>query len=260
MKITVLIENTRGERNLLPEHGLSLYIETGEHRILFDAGRSTRFSANARILGVSLADVDFAVLSHGHYDHGNGFWCFMRKNQHAKIYVNPAALLPHYNASGKEIGVDAWDWEMDRVCFVEEPLKIAPGIVLVPGKEIGPPRKSGMKMLEGGRILPDDFRHEQYLLVEEQGKRILFTGCAHRGIVQILQCFQPDVVVGGFHTKDIYPDREGIARLTALAQRLEIFPTVYYTCHCTGLEQYRILKEQLGEQLHWIGTGDILTL
>ena len=78
MKIVTLMENTRCREDLCCEHGLSLYMETGDHKILFDAGQSAAFGENAEILGVNLKDVDFAVLSHGHYDHGGGLGKFLQ--------------------------------------------------------------------------------------------------------------------------------------------------------------------------------------
>ena len=87
MKITVLTENTACRESLACEHGLSLYIETGCHKILFDAGQSGAFADNAEALGIDLSAVDFAVLSHGHYDHGNGLVRFLEINGTAPIYL-----------------------------------------------------------------------------------------------------------------------------------------------------------------------------
>ena len=73
MKITALIENTCTREGVSPEHGLCLYIETKEGQtVLFDMGQSALFAENAKALGLDLGKVDFAVLSHGHYDHGGG--------------------------------------------------------------------------------------------------------------------------------------------------------------------------------------------
>ena len=74
LKITTLIENNSDENNiLLSEHGLSLYIETGEIKILFDTGKSGDFIKNAEKLKIDLSNLDYVILSHGHYDHSGGF-------------------------------------------------------------------------------------------------------------------------------------------------------------------------------------------
>ena len=77
MRVTMLLDNIAADPRLVAEHGLSLYLETGDHKILFDAGQSSAFAENAEKLGVDLREVDFAVLSHGHYDHGGGLERFL---------------------------------------------------------------------------------------------------------------------------------------------------------------------------------------
>ena len=104
MKITALVENTVSEEQaerlgLGREHGLSLYIEACGHRILFDMGQSGLFARNAAALGVDLAAVDLAVLSHGHYDHGGGLARFLELNGAAPVYLNEHAFEPHYHGS-----------------------------------------------------------------------------------------------------------------------------------------------------------------
>ena len=105
MKITALIENTSA-RGLPTEHGLSLFVETAEHKFLFDMGQTDLFARNAETLGVDLSKVDFAVLSHGHYDHGGGLNTFLALNDHAPVYMSRYAFEPHYNGTEKNIGLD----------------------------------------------------------------------------------------------------------------------------------------------------------
>ena len=101
MRITALVENTVGNGCVECEHGLSLYIETEKHKILFDMGQSALFLQNARALGVDIAAVDMAVLSHGHYDHGGGLSAFLQANTNAPVYISRYAFEPHYNGTEK---------------------------------------------------------------------------------------------------------------------------------------------------------------
>ena len=71
--------------DIISEHGLSLFIETEEHKILFDMGQSDAFIKNALSLGIDIAKVDIAVISHGHYDHGGGLRYFLELNRSAPI-------------------------------------------------------------------------------------------------------------------------------------------------------------------------------
>ena len=255
MKLVTLMENTSCRSDLCGEHGLSLYLETGEHKILFDAGQSDAFAANAEKLGVDLQTVDFAVLSHGHYDHSGGLGKFLEINRTAPVYVSRWAFEPHYNAAGKYLGVDTSLQLSSRIRFVAEKTELAEGITLF-RLETAPMDTAGLLMEENGERKPDDFRHEQYLLLEEQGKRILISGCSHKGILNIMDSFRPDVLVGGFHFMKI-TEEETLCRA---ARQLLQYDTVYYTGHCTGQTQYDYLKNLMGDRLHYIAAGTVLEI
>ena len=87
MIVKVLSENTTSSEKFESEHGLSLYIETGTHKVLFDTGSSDLFAKNAEKMGVDIASVDLAVISHGHYDHGGGLKTFLGINNRMKTSV-----------------------------------------------------------------------------------------------------------------------------------------------------------------------------
>lgn len=254
MKIVTLMENTACREDLCFEHGLSLYIETGNHKILFDAGQSAAFADNAEKLGVDLRQVDFAVLSHGHYDHSGGLRKFLEINRSAPVYVSNHAFESHYSANGY-IGMDPALQENGQINYVCRKTKLADGITLH-RIETAPLDTAGLQMEENGVRKPDDFRHEQYLLLEEQGKRILISGCSHKGILNIVDAFRPDILIGGFHFMKI----ESEETLEAAAKKLLEYDTVYYTGHCTGQKQYEYLKTIMGEKLHYISTGTVLEL
>ena len=94
MKIVCIVENTTKNEVLTAEHGLSLYIETEDKKILFDMGQTELFSVNAEKMKVDLAEVDVAVLSHGHYDHGGGLCTLMRLYPQIPVYASRYAFEP----------------------------------------------------------------------------------------------------------------------------------------------------------------------
>ena len=253
MKIVTLLENTACREDLTAEHGLSLYIETGEHKILFDAGQTGAFADNAEKLGVDLGKAEFAVLSHGHNDHGGGLGRFLEINETAKIYVNRYAFEPHYNASEKYIGLDPELQKNNRLIFTDGKTQLDEGLSLRI-LDCAPEDPAGLTVLENGELRREDFRHEQYLLVKENGKTVCFSGCSHKGILTIVGAFRPDILVGGFHFMKI----EDETVLRDAAEKLLQYPTVYYTGHCTGQRQFAFLKTILGERLRAISTGSVL--
>ncbi|MBQ3418284.1 MAG: MBL fold metallo-hydrolase [Ruminococcus sp.] len=258
MKITSLAENTAFDKRFEAEHGLSLYIETERCQILFDMGQSDLFERNAEKCGIDLSKVDFAVLSHGHYDHGGGLKRFLALNQTAPIYLSRFAFEPHYNGSEKYIGLDISLKEEKRLIFTGDSYQIAPGITLLSCNDrskrvdLG---SFGLNMMENDILKPDDFRHEQYLLIEENGKKILFSGCSHKGILNIVQWFSPDVLIGGFHFSKLPLDDT----LKSYAEELNRYHTDFYTCHCTGCEQYRLMQQHM-KRLSYLSAGQTIII
>lgn len=259
MRITVLIENTSCRADLRAEHGLSLFIETDGRRLLFDTGASPAFADNAAQLGIDLRSVDMAILSHGHYDHGGGIARFLELNSHAPVWVSPHAFEPHFNAAGKDIGLPpALKWH-PRLCTAPAgAYSIAPGITLHPASSVPCPYPSageGMSTLIDGARHPDDFRHEQYLLIEEAGRRILISGCSHRGILNIATHFRPDILIGGFHLAKAHA-----ARIGETGSHLLSLPTRFYTGHCTGAAATTRLQQLLGDRLVPFSTGQVIQI
>ena len=129
MKITALTENT-SENDLECEHGLSLFIETERHTVLFDMGQSELFAVNAEKLGLDLKKVDIAVLSHGHYDHGGGLRKFLDINDRAKVYMSRYAFEPHYNGTEKYIGLDVGLKNRSQFVYTDGVMEIEDGFTL----------------------------------------------------------------------------------------------------------------------------------
>lgn len=257
MTITSLLENTTEREDMQVEHGLSLHIETENHRILFDMGQTDLFYINANLLGIDLSAVDIAILSHGHYDHGGGLRKFLEINSHAPVYIHKDAFLPHYNGNDKYIGLDPSLMKHPQIIFTDGEYRIDECLTLFScnGKEKKHPTiPSGLTEKVGDLFLPDDFRHEQYLMIEERGKQILISGCSHKGILDIAEWFSPDLLVGGFHYSKLALGQS----LANAAKSLAAHHTVFYTCHCTGREQYEFMKRYM-PSLNYLSCGQMIT-
>ena len=256
MKIIALVENTT-KKDLPTEHGLSLYIETAGHKILFDTGQSDLFAHNAEKLGIDLKTVDICILSHGHYDHGGGLKMFATINDKAPIYMHTNAFGLHYHGEERYIGLNR-DWLQDNAlqdrivytdgaCIIDEELSIVP-----PGeKKVVNMGSAGLCIKENGVFSPEGFRHEHYLLINTNGRRVLISGCSHQGIINIMDWYKPDILVGGFHFMKL----ELRDLLQKYGEMLDSYSAEYYTCHCTGVEQYDFLKHYM-KHLHYLSEGE----
>lgn len=259
MKLWTLMENTSSRDDLQAEHGLSYYLEVNGHKILFDAGQSGAFADNAEAMGIDLKQVDLCILSHGHYDHGGGLNRFLRLNDKAPIYLSKRAFSDCHNASDRYIGLDETLKDSDRLIYTGDETVLDQGLTLYSCntmEKVVPTEAFGLTV--DGK--PDSFLHEQYLLIEEAGKRILISGCSHKGIINLVSWFRPDVLVGGFHFMKLDTAGEDAAKLDAAAETLLQFPTKYYTGHCTGLAQYDYLRQRMGDRLEYLSTGQSIEL
>lgn len=275
MKLITLLENTTCDPALHCAHGLSLYLETPRHRILFDMGPNADFAENAKTLGVDLGAVDVAVLSHGHYDHGGGLQTFFEENSRAEALIHQDAFGDYYAAvPGEEpryIGLDSALWAYEsRIVPTGELVRLDEELTLfstVPDTFVNAFAGSKLKEKVGEEYRPDRFAHEQNLLITAGGKAVLIAGCAHRGIVNIVSGAEailgrrPDVVVAGFHLFEL-PEgsAEADALIAATGKALLEGNTVYYTGHCTGEYAFEKLHNCLGDRLRRITGGGTFTL
>ncbi len=275
MKLSVLMENTALSPKFQCAHGLSLYFETPRHKLLFDAGPDDGFAANAEAFGIDLSQVDIAVLSHGHSDHGDGFVNFFQRNHHAPVYVHAGAGGNYYAQTPESrnyIGLTpALEPYRDRFVVVEGTYRIDEELTLfdaVPGDFPTMDTSRRLKAEAGdGTLVPDVFAHEQDLLITAEGKTVLAAGCAHRGIVNIRRRAEAvaggpiDVIVGGFHLFQLDPeDPASDELLRRTGEALAEGSTRYCTGHCTGDYPLKALQTVLGRRLEPFSAGTEITL
>lgn len=273
MKIINLIENTPGFHGCASEHGLSFYMETEKHKLLVDTGATDTFIKNAEILGVDLETVDTVILSHGHYDHGGGLPAFVKINSKAKIYIRKTAFGKFYHKGHKNeryIGIAPEIQDYSQIVPVEGNLKIDEELFLftnVTGRRLWPAGNSSLKCREGETYMQDDFSHEQYLVVCSEGKEALVSGCAHNGILNILDAYkelrsrEPDAVISGFHMMQHHGySEENLAVIRETAEALTNWQSQFYTGHCTDQIPFETMKGIMGDQLSYVHSGDVIEL
>lgn len=273
MKIINLIENTEGREGCAAAHGLSFYVETEKHKLLVDLGPSEETLKNAKVLGIDLTAVDTVILSHGHYDHSGGILPFTGINDKALIYMQDTATDAYYADDGENaperyryIGIDPEIAKLPQVRLLQGDTSIDDELELITIK-----KRSHELPFTNKRLLirtkegfkRDDFVHEHFLVIRQEGKTVLMSGCAHNGILSILDAYiekfgkAPDLIVSGFHLmkKTDYKSEE-IKEIEDIARELKNYPTQYVTCHCTGTVAYEVMKNILGEQLEYVHSGE----
>lgn len=269
MKIINLMENTEGVAGCVYEHGLSFYIETPKHKILLDTGASDKILANAKVLGIDLSKVDTLVLSHGHYDHSGGILAVAAMNPHMKIYMQKNAVLDYFHPTPEEeryIGIDKAILELSEVVLLDGDRRLDEELSVfsnITGRRLWPQGNLTLKRKSETRFVQDCFDHEQCLVIEAEGQRILLSGCAHNGILNILDKYrevygeEPDAVISGFHMmkKTDYTPEE-MRNIRDTAEELKKYKSYFYTGHCTGLPAFSLLKEIMGDQLTYVHCGE----
>ena len=277
MDITVLMENL-GPEELACEHGLSLHIRYRGWSILLDTGSSGAFADNARKLGIDLARVELAVLSHGHYDHADGLRAFFAANDRTPVLVRRGALGAHYSMRGgtdpRFVGIhrDICRDHGERLVEVDGlyPLMEGGWLVENPTPEAGRAQHLYKKVGED-RFVEDDFSHEHSLVLEGEQGLVVFNSCCHAGAANIAEhiarAFPGKTIaalLGGFHmmgatgTDSINCSADYVKSVADRLKALDIGHI--YTGHCTGMPAFDLLKEQLGDRLAYMKTGDRIAL
>ena len=238
MKLTILVDNnTLIDQYYLGEPGFSLYIEEGEHKILFDTGYSDVAVRNAEKMGIDLNSIDTIVFSHGHNDHTGGLRYMLDMKQPVEIICHPNTAEEKHN-----LGVDiSCPVDLDKlpdnfsIHYSTQPVWITDKLVY-----LGEIERNWQEV----KPLEDDHLYDDSALayVGNNGLFII-TGCSHSGIINICEHakkltgeYRLEGVIGGFHILD----NEGLAEETAEYFEKEQVEKLY-PCHCTDLQARIIL-------------------
>ncbi|MBY0755452.1 MBL fold metallo-hydrolase [Clostridium sardiniense] len=275
MKITTVIENNKEEGSKLEcEHGLSYFIEAYGLKILFDTGQSEKTLSNFKKLGLSLENIDYIILSHGHYDHAGGFKYFL-ENINNKPYIILGNEFfersDKYHLKSEEekyIGINfdkRYIEEMGyKIIEVKEKMKLEDRIYVISNLESFNEEKISKSKDELSRkekniLIKDNFSEELVLVIENVEGLTLITGCAHTGIINIITKVQNIIgkkvinVIGGIHLSKL-----SLSENIETAKKLkELNIKNFSLCHCSGNEIINILKDDESEIIEGF-TGKVI--
>lgn len=259
MKLVVLSDNRTASSEFETEHGLSVYLETDNHKILLDTGASDIFIRNAQRLSIDLSNVDYLFISHGHADHIGGLPYFLAVNQQAKIILSPNIIQARYFSKRTGLHNISINFDFntlnDRIIYVERNTIIDKHLFIFKNESDAYSQPAGNRNLlvsnSNDVPEPDDFSHE-LIFVYGAEKPFVYTGCAHQGVLNILKTVgnyhtqSIHYVAGGFHLLDnteenTYEKPAELHRISACLA--EMYPTTgFLTGHCTGDQVYNTLK------------------
>jgi 7,8-dihydropterin-6-yl-methyl-4-(beta-D-ribofuranosyl)aminobenzene 5'-phosphate synthase len=234
IKLTVVYDNYPYKEGLHIDWGFSCLVEGLDETILFDTGRfDDQFMANMDRLHIDPHRIDRLVISHDHPDHIGGTMKFLASRPDIDVAV-----------------VNSF-----RSGFKKAVQKRGASITA-----IDQPRVLTANTISTGEM-KDFIRNEHALLIRTNLGLIILTGCAHPGVVEIVERAQTItaqevlLVIGGFHLlADTEPDIRTIAsRLKALGVDY-VAPT-----HCSGGETRQIFATEFGRKYLDCGVGRTIT-
>ncbi len=259
IRISILTDNRAGA-GFLAEHGLSYLIEYDNTSILFDAGNTDVFLQNAQKLGINLQNaVDTIVLSHGHWDHGNGLQYIHNK----PLITHPKSCIKRYRKhSMSYIGLQQSQSELERsftVHYSSSPYAITDSIYFL--GEI--PRITSFEAKTTSFVdesnNPDFVPDDSALAIRYNNQLIIISGCAHAGICNTIEYAKKVTglesvfaVLGGFHLK--HADEQTIQTIAYFKAHAiqHIYPS-----HCTELPALALFYQEF--KIRLLHTGMILS-
>jgi 7,8-dihydropterin-6-yl-methyl-4-(beta-D-ribofuranosyl)aminobenzene 5'-phosphate synthase len=276
MRVVVLIDNNPDpDGKYLTEHGVSVYFEADGLKWLFDVGASPAFAINAKKLGIDIRKVDYLILSHAHRDHTGGLDYFLLKNKKARIVMAPLKSGELFISYRKNIYHNiTLDHSVirnhsDRFDFAISDQQLSSNVILIRYiPVIVPLPKANCLLFQSDEFgeRPDDFNHEIALTVRTPKGIVVFSGCSHHGLLNILRAATQSTkdekvvaIIGGTHLldSDNYIQFETTEEITGMAESISIrYPEVkILTGHCTGVGAQQIFRESLNDRFQLFHSG-----
>ena len=237
MKIITLFDKATKNKKLHTGWGVSFLVD---NKILFDTGENGEWLIeNMKILKVDIDKIQAVVISHDHWDHQGGLWSLLQKRKGLTVYV---CLNFSREFKDKVKKLKGKLIENEKITEISKNIFVTGGIA------------SEYK----GKYTP-----EQALVIKTDKGVSVITGCAHPGIVKMLEEVKSNFpncpiysVLGGFHLKD--KDTQ-VIKLTADKFKKMAIEKVGPT-HCSGGVAEEIFKKRYEANFIQVETGEILNV
>ena len=260
MEIKVLFNNESINKKLAVGWGVSFIID---NRILFDTGEKAEYLFdNMKIMNIDISCLDVVVISHDHWDHTGGLWQILKERKGLRVYGCPG-FSREFKEKAKSLAAEfiAADkrTEIDPLEIARPAGRQSQG--LSPGNSLN---STGENIYITGEIpgsYNGQYMAEQALVIKTENGISVITGCAHPGVVEILERVKeefPDenfyFVGGGFHL--INADKRLI---DVIAERFkEMGVRKAGPTHCSGKEAEGLFKEKYGDSFIEVKAGKII--
>jgi 7,8-dihydropterin-6-yl-methyl-4-(beta-D-ribofuranosyl)aminobenzene 5'-phosphate synthase len=275
-EITILCDNYAGRPGLIGEHGFCALIEREEKRYLFDSGSGVGLASNLNLLGKDLKNIERIFLSHGHYDHTGGLEWALKETGPVNIVAHPDIFSRHFVHNPKMFGgepryigspspkadltaLGAQFTEVSETRKLEEGIWFVTGVACKPEQTFQDPQ---LLVQSGNALLPDPIADDASLLIETSTDPVLLLGCAHAGVLNILDHLKEKMkihrlraILGGTHL--MFFSEELISKVI---QRFEDFGVSQVgVSHCTGMRATVALGAHFKDRFIVAVAGSVLS-